>query len=89
MANKVGSRIKNLLISIGIVAHTGCGCEELAKELDDVGAEGVELRLEHYAQKMQNSIRKWKKGGVKNLIPTPPLITIRSLLQWAIDQERQ
>lgn len=88
MARGVGSRIKDFLTRRGIVPHDGCGCEELARELDEAGVDEVERRIDYFAEKMQNNVRKWKRGGIRTLIPTPPLIVIKQFLQWAIEEER-
>ena len=89
MAKGVGSRIKEFLSKRGIVSHSGCGCEELARELDSIGVDEVERRVDEFAEKMQSSIRKWKRGGISKLIPTPPLIVIKNFLLWAIEEERR
>lgn len=84
-----GTAIKQVLACWGITERSGCGCTDLANEMDRDGPDRVEQRLEdYYIPKMNDSIKKWR-GKIK--VPTfqPPEIAIRKLIQYGISKARE
>lgn len=79
-----GTILRETLRLFGITDN-GCGCTELANEMDSVGPVVVQEKFEEYVQKMKESIKRWRRNtGLP--IPPPPEITVRKLLQFALSK---
>jgi len=90
MRKGIGTVIKELLSAWGITSHYGCGCTDLAIEMDSVGTDVVELQLDEYTQKMSYSIRNWRlSSGIPFPILHPPMFLIKKLIQYAIKKSRE
>lgn len=84
---RVGTRIKLTLESYGISPHSGCGCIALANEMDTHSVYDISDNLDVWALKLYNSIVQWRSGGLRRLIPQPPMTIVRELLKYAIKKE--
>ena len=78
-----GTRIQQALIQLfRISGFAGCGCDELAREMNEVGPEKIKANLDYYVERMFKSIKKWRTMK-KTPIPQPPKIVIKSFILWA------
>ena len=80
MAYATGTIIKNSVEFFGIRTHEGCGCTELANEMNQYHPELILGNPEPWVLKMQESIKKWKGRWP---IPSPPDSVVRSLITFA------
>lgn len=87
--SKVGDLLSSKFKSIGIEATKGCSCKAVQRELNSHSPQDILNNLEHWAAVVQRSARKWKqvKGGIWNVIPTPPISYFRRLLKEIAEQE--
>lgn len=84
-----GTIIKKTLAAWGITDKPGCGCNDLAIEMNQDGPDIVEQRLEdYYIPQMSESIKKWR-GIVKSNMPQPPVMVIRKLINYGIEKSKQ
>lgn len=82
----VGTVIRESLHAFGI-SDNGCGCTTLANEMDSFGADRVEANLDVFVEKMQESIKRWRRGSL--LIPQPPSFVVKELISYAIKKSRE
>jgi len=80
-----GTEIKRVLESFGITAHSGCGCTELASEMDRIGVDKLEKEIDRYSKAMHESVKRWRGDRP---IPTPPLSIIKLLITYGIRRSR-
>ena len=80
-----GTLIARFLSSKGIKPRPGCGCYELAAQMDTAGPEAILTDLDGWADEMYASVMDWRKaqGGVWVAAPNPPRWAVRSLIEWA------
>lgn len=85
-----GTIIRQTLAAWGITEHSGCGCTDIANEMDKDGPDNTEIKLEYYVQKMNNSIVNWKASGnvVQQNIPTPEF-AVRKLISYGVNKSRE
>lgn len=83
MRRGVGTIIKETLAAWHITSHSGCLCNDLAKEMDIIPVQRLQERLEQYTDKMYESIKLWRTT-VWISIPQPPKLVIRELIEYAI-----
>jgi hypothetical protein len=83
----VGSIIRETLQTF-YIQDKGCGgCKALADEMDAVGPDVVEAKLEHYVKEMGESIKSWRKlTGTP--IPVPPALVCRQFILYAVGKSR-
>lgn len=79
------------LASWKITDHTGCGCTDLANEMDLVGVDAVEKNFQHYVNKMYEGIVNWKAtgGSVERKIPLPDIKLVAGLIDYGIKKSRE
>lgn len=86
--NKPGTAIKEVLKAWGITEHSGCGCTDLANEMDRDGSDKVALRLDdYYVPEMYKSVERWR-GVNRILTPQPPMIAVKLLIEYGIKKSR-
>lgn len=87
-----GTQIKKVLAAWGITDKQGCGCTQLANEMDLEGADKIESNITSWVTKVSDSIKKWRgiarqESGVP--IPQPPELAIKLLIQYGIKKSRE
>lgn len=82
-----GSVIRETLEAWRIKSHAGCGCTELAYEMDQVGANVVEEKITEYTQRMYDSIKIWRRD-CRFPVPQPPFFVIQELIEYGIKTSR-
>lgn len=86
MTKGVGTIISETLETFGI-SKSGCGCSDLANELNKLSPEEIETNLDNFVVKFRSSISKWRKNNTK-LVPAPPDFVLRRFLLYAISKSR-
>jgi len=91
MIRGTGTIIRETLAAWKITAHSGCGCTEIAAEMDAVGADVVEQNLDHYVDRMYESVKLWRSSGntLQQVLPLPPKVLVKELIQYAITKHRE
>lgn len=83
-ASGVGTILKKILASWGIHSHSGCGCTDLANELDSLPVEEIVQRIDEYTEKMCASIEKWRGKNLKTyFLPQPPSMVVKEFILYA------
>lgn len=88
MARGPGTIIKQTLAAFFIRSHSGCGCTELAAEMDQLGPDRVLEQLDTYTNKMYDSVLNWRKES-SIPVPQPPHEVVRKFIEYACDKSRK
>jgi hypothetical protein len=86
----IGDIIARRFERIGFHPIPGCPCKDIQNRLNSMTPESVLSDLEGWTRKLRGSARKWKelKGGIWNIIPSPPLWVCRRVLEDACSEAR-
>lgn len=58
-AGSVGTRLHDVILSLGIKPKPNCGCRALMLEMDNLGVKGVAEKREHYADALRKRADKF------------------------------
>ena len=82
-----GTIIKETLLAWWIKAYGGCGCEDLAIEMDSVGPYTVLEKLDEYTDRMSVSISNWRAERLRTrIVPQPPREVVYDFIKWAANK---
>ena len=86
----IGDILARRFESIGIKPIKGCPCKDLQGRLNTMSPAAVMSDLQGWATRLHNSAKKWQelKGGVWNLIPSPPVWLCKRVLEDAVREAK-
>ena len=87
----VGSWIQSALSKRRIrmlPVEAGCDCPQIVEDMNALTPAEIREDIDGWAERIRVSARKWckAKGGLWQLLPTPPLWAARELVELACDR---
>lgn len=83
---RTGTIIKEELEAWWIHAYGGCPCAQLAAEMDQKQPEDILSNIEHWTDRMVESVKEWRSTGLRRLVPQPPRHKLRDFIEWAANK---